>query len=117
MMDVLVPDGLPTFKNLGDLLPPSGISPQGAAAEIGKQHMPSLNWNDIQWLRDPWKGNLILRGILSVGEASKAAQIGVAGIVLSNHAGRQIYHAVSPMEILPGIRSGGGGDKQDIQTK
>src|SRR3546814_18808535 len=70
--------------------------------------MPSLNWNDIQWLRDTWKGNLILKGILSVGEARKAAELGVDGIVLSNHGGRQLDHAVSPMEILPAVRQAVG---------
>src|SRR3546814_17870443 len=72
--------------------------------------MPSLNWNDIQWLRDTWKGNLILKGILSVGEARKAAELGVDGIVLSNHGGRQLDHAVSPMEILPEDRQAVGED-------
>src|SRR3546814_17772507 len=72
--------------------------------------MPSLNWNDIQWLRDTWKGNLILKGILSVGEARKAAELGVDGIVLSNHGGRQLDHAVSPMEILPEVRQAVGED-------
>ncbi|HEX7386066.1 MAG TPA: alpha-hydroxy acid oxidase [Castellaniella sp.] len=108
MLDVLVPDGVPTFKNLGDLLPPGGISPQGAAAEIGKQHMPSLNWDDIRWLRDTWKGKLILKGILSVEEASEAAELGVDGVVLSNHGGRQLDHAVSPLEILPEVRAAVG---------
>jgi len=108
MLDVLVPDGVPTFKNLGDLIPPEGISPKGAAAELGKQHLPSLNWSDIQWLRDVWKGNLVIKGILSVSEARKAAEIGVDGIVLSNHGGRQLDHAVSPMEILPEVREAVG---------
>lgn len=110
MLDVLIPDGLPTFKNLGDLLPPGGISPQGAAAEIGKQHMPSLNWQDIRWLRDEWKGKLILKGILSVEEARQARELGVDGVVLSNHGGRQLDHSVSPMEILPEVRQAVGAD-------
>lgn len=110
MLDVLVPDGLPTFKNLGDLLPPEGMSVNGAAAVLGRQHMPSLNWDDVRWLRDHWKGNLILKGLLSVEESVQAVQAGVNGIVLSNHGGRQLDGSVSPIDILHDVRQATGPD-------
>lgn len=108
MKDVLYPHGVPTFKNLGDLLPPEDSSVQGAAAEIGKHLMPSLNWEDIRWLRDNWSGNLLIKGILSVEEARTAVEYGIDGIVLSNHGGRQLDSSVSPMEILPDVRTAVG---------
>ncbi|NWO55158.1 alpha-hydroxy-acid oxidizing enzyme [Chromohalobacter salexigens] len=108
MKDVLYPHGVPTFKNLGDLLPPEDSSVQGAAAEIGKHLMPSLNWEDIRWLRDNWSGNLLIKGILSVEEARTAVEYGIDGIVLSNHGGRQLDSSVSPMEILPEVRAAVG---------
>lgn len=108
MLDVLYPNGLPTFKNLGDLLPPDGMSVQGAATELGRQHMPSLNWEDVKWLRDAWDGHLVLKGILSVGEAQMAADHGVDGIVLSNHGGRQLDGSVAPIEILADVRAAVG---------
>ncbi|MED5499331.1 alpha-hydroxy acid oxidase [Salinicola sp. MIT1003] len=108
MKDVLYPHGVPTFKNLGDLLPPEDSSVQGAAAEIGKHLMPSLNWEDIRWLRDNWSGNLLIKGILSVEEARTAVEYGIDGIVLSNHGGRQLDSSVSPMEILPDVRAAVG---------
>ncbi|MDF3918646.1 alpha-hydroxy acid oxidase [Salinicola salarius] len=108
MKDVLYPHGVPTFKNLGDLLPPEDSSVQGAAAEIGKHLMPSLNWVDIRWLRDNWSGNLLIKGILSVEEARTAVEYGIDGIVLSNHGGRQLDSSVSPMEILPEVRAAVG---------
>jgi (S)-mandelate dehydrogenase len=113
MWDVLYPHGIPVFKNLGDLLPPEGMSTKGAAAELGKQHMPSLNWEDVKWLRGIWPGNLVLKGILSVPEARTAAEHGVDGIVLSNHGGRQLDGSVSPMEILREVREAVG-DKLTI---
>jgi len=99
--DVLIPDGIPTFKNLGDLLPPGKQSVQGASAVIGQQLDPSLNWEDIAWLRDHWPGKLILKGIIAPSEAEHAAALGVDGVVLSNHGGRQLNHSLSPLDVLP----------------
>lgn len=104
MADVLVPDGMPTFKNLGDLLPPDKQSVQGASAIIGQQLDPTLNWDDIAWLRDLWPHKLIVKGILSPAEAEQAAAIGADAVVLSNHGGRQLDHACSPFEVLPEAR-------------
>lgn len=104
ILDVLVPDGAPTFKNLDDLLPPGKNTVQGASAVIGEQLDPSLNWDDIAWLRDYWPGKLVLKGLLSGEEAEQAANLGVDGIVLSNHGGRQLNHACSPLEVLPKAR-------------
>ncbi|RAW08458.1 alpha-hydroxy-acid oxidizing enzyme [Halomonas elongata] len=106
--DVLVPNGMPTFKNLGDLLPPGKQSVQGASAIIGQQLDPTLNWDDIAWLRDLWPGRLIVKGILAPAEAERAAEIGVDGVVLSNHGGRQLDHALSPMDVLPEARRRAG---------
>ncbi|ALM53559.1 alpha-hydroxy acid oxidase [Halomonas huangheensis] len=102
--DVLIPDGMPTFKNLGDLLPPGKQSVQGASAVIGQQLDPTLNWDDIAWLRDLWPKRLVIKGILSAAEAQRAAELGVDAVVLSNHGGRQLDQACSPLEILPEAR-------------
>ncbi|MCG7578438.1 MULTISPECIES: alpha-hydroxy acid oxidase [unclassified Halomonas] len=109
LLDVLYPDGPPTFKNLDALLPPNQRSAQGASVIIGQQLDPSLNWEDIEWLRDLWPGKLIIKGILDPEEASKAAQLGADAIVLSNHGGRQLNHAISPMDILPAVKAAVGG--------
>jgi (S)-mandelate dehydrogenase len=103
ILDVLVPHGLPRFKNLGDLLPQGQDTAQGASAVLGRELDPSLSWNDIRWLRDFWPGVLIVKGISTVADAQMAAQCGVDGIVLSNHGGRQLDGAVSPMEVLADI--------------
>jgi (S)-mandelate dehydrogenase len=104
IFDVLVPNGAPTFKNLGDLLPPEQNTVQGASAVIGEQLNPSLNWEDIAWLRDHWQGKLIIKGILSPAEAEQAAEVGVDAVVLSNHGGRQLNYALSPLDVLAEAR-------------
>ena len=108
MADVLIPDGMPTFKNLGDLLPPGKQSVQGASAVIGQQLDPTLNWDDIAWLRDRWSGKLIIKGVLAPTEAEQAATLGLDGVVLSNHGGRQLDSACSPLEVLPEARKAVG---------
>ncbi|WP_447553311.1 alpha-hydroxy acid oxidase [Vreelandella sp. EE22] len=108
MTDVLLPEGLPTFKNLDELLPPGKRSAQGASQIIGQQLDPSLNWDDIAWLRDLWPGKIIIKGILAPEEAEQAAHLGVDGIVLSNHGGRQLNHSLSPMDTLAEVKASVG---------
>jgi (S)-mandelate dehydrogenase len=103
LFDVMVPHGVPRFKNLGDLLPPGQDSARGAASALARELDPSLNWDDILWLRRLWPRKLIIKGILTVEDALLAAETGADGIVLSNHGGRQLDGAISGMEILPDV--------------
>ncbi len=103
LLDVPIPHGLPRFKNLGDLLPPGQDSAKGASAVLGRELDPSLNWNDIRWLRDLWPGKLIVKGVSTVADARLALDCGADGIVISNHGGRQLDGAVSALEVLPEI--------------
>jgi L-lactate dehydrogenase (cytochrome) len=63
----------------------------------------SLTWEDIPFLRDHWHGPIVLKGILSVADAQRAAQAGVAGIIVSNHGGRQVDGAIAALDALPAI--------------
>jgi L-lactate dehydrogenase (cytochrome) len=63
----------------------------------------SLNWRDLDWIRERWKGKLVLKGILDVEDAKNAAQEGVDGIVVSNHGGRQLDGASGSISVLPYI--------------
>jgi L-lactate dehydrogenase (cytochrome) len=51
---------------------------------------PSMNWDDVAEMVRQWSGPFCLKGIMSVEDAKRAADIGCSGIVLSNHAGRQL---------------------------
>ncbi len=101
--DVLVPDGVPRFRNLGDLLPPGKDSVKGAASALAAELDPTLSWDDIAWLRDIWHGKLIVKGMSHPDDARLALQYGVDGVVLSNHGGRQLDGAVSALETLPEV--------------
>ncbi|MCB0703826.1 MAG: lactate 2-monooxygenase [Saprospiraceae bacterium] len=64
---------------------------------------PSLNWQDIPKIRAFTKLPILLKGILHPDDAKKALEIGIDGIIVSNHGGRQIDGAVSTIEMLPEI--------------
>lgn len=64
---------------------------------------PALGWDDVRAIRERWTGTFILKGILHPDEATQAARLGVDGIVVSNHGGRQLDGAVSSIRALPGV--------------
>lgn len=64
---------------------------------------PGIAWQDLQWIRDEWKGKLVIKGILDPDDARDAVSFGADGIVVSNHGGRQLDGAPSSAEALPAI--------------
>ena len=64
---------------------------------------PAVNWDILDWIRDAWPGQLIVKGILDPDDARQAAAAGVDGIVVSNHGGRQLDGALSTAAALPAI--------------
>lgn len=67
-----------------------------------------FTWETIELIRRLWKGPLVVKGILSAEDARLARERGVDGIVVSNHGGRQLDAAVSPLEVLPEIKAASG---------
>ena len=67
------------------------------------QFDPTLNWNDVAWIKQEWGGKLILKGILDVEDARLAVAAGADAIVVSNHGGRQLDGAMSSIQALPAI--------------
>lgn len=76
---------------------------------IASQFDPSLNWQDIEWVRKLWPGKLILKGVLDVEDAKAAAASGADAIVVSNHGGRQLDGAMASIAALPAIVEAVGG--------
>ncbi|MGQ0704109.1 MAG: alpha-hydroxy acid oxidase [Gemmatimonadales bacterium] len=64
---------------------------------------PAFTWNDLEWLGSLSRLPLLLKGILRVDDAERAAASGAAGIVVSNHGGRQLDTAVAGLDALPAI--------------
>ncbi|WP_337270879.1 alpha-hydroxy acid oxidase [Oryzifoliimicrobium ureilyticus] len=75
------------------------------AANLSRRIDKRVSWKDIEVLRDRWKGKLIIKGILAPEDAVSAQNIGVDGIVVSNHGGRQLDGAMSTITALPAIRA------------
>lgn len=69
----------------------------------------SLTWDDIAWLRDQWPRPILLKGILDPDDARRAVDLGIDGIIVSNHGGRQLDGAVSTVRALPSIVDAVGG--------
>ncbi len=64
---------------------------------------PSMTWKDLEWLQSVWDGPIIVKGVQNVRDARKLSRMGVAGIVVSNHGGRQLDQGPVPLEILSDI--------------
>lgn len=64
---------------------------------------PSISWSDLEWIRDVWKGPMIIKGILDAEDARDAVRFGADGIVVSNHGGRQLDGVRSSARALPAI--------------
>jgi (S)-mandelate dehydrogenase len=98
-----VTPGMPRFRNLEGYLPPSATTALGGATVIPPLFEATIQWDDITWIRQLWRGRLLIKGVLSVSDAERAAALGCDGIVLSNHGGRQLDYCVAPIEVLPQI--------------
>ncbi len=70
---------------------------------LGANFDPSIGWSDLQWIRDFWKGKMILKGILDPEDAREAVRFGADGLVVSNHGGRQLDGVLSTAQALPAI--------------
>ena len=67
------------------------------------QFDPTLNWEDVEWVKKEWGGKLILKGIQDVEDAKLAVRSGADALVVSNHGGRQLDGALSSIKALPPI--------------
>ncbi|MCH5051402.1 MULTISPECIES: FMN-dependent L-lactate dehydrogenase LldD [Pectobacterium] len=63
----------------------------------------SISWQDLAWIREMWKGPMIIKGILDPEDAKEAVKFGADGIVVSNHGGRQLDGVLSTAHALPAI--------------
>ncbi len=73
------------------------------AAWTQEQFDPSCTWADVAWVRERWRGPLVVKGVLDPDDAQAAVAAGVDAIVVSNHGGRQLDGAPSSIAALPGV--------------
>jgi L-lactate dehydrogenase (cytochrome) len=94
---------MPHFENMGERVPLIARK-----AERDRGNRDQLSWKHVELMRKLWKGQLVLKGVLSTGVARTARESGIDGIMVSNHGGRQLDHSVAPLRVLPGIAAVAG---------
>ena len=107
---------LPFLQNLGianytsdpvferRLTRPAADDPVAAGiAFAGVFQNPGLSWDELPLVRENWDGPILLKGIQTVGDAKRAIEHGLDGVVVSNHGGRQIDGAMASLDALPAI--------------
>ncbi len=64
---------------------------------------PTVTFDDLAWIKEQWPGKLVVKGVQNLDDARKLTAMGVDGIVLSNHGGRQLDRAPIPFHLLPEV--------------
>lgn len=97
------------MANMVDHLP-HGAEAMKVIDNVNAQFRADVDWKDAQQMMKQWNGKFMLKGIQSVDDAIKAAEIGASGIVISNHGGRQLDGAPAPLDLLPEVVKAVGSD-------
>jgi L-lactate dehydrogenase (cytochrome) len=106
LAQTLLRHGMPHFENIEATRGPPVFSRNLTRNASMRDR---LSWKHIALMRRLWKGTLLLKGILSPQDAQTAREHGVDGLIVSNHGGRQLDHAVAPLDMLPEIVDQAGG--------
>lgn len=91
-----------TFGNLERVVP-GARTPAAFRKWVDAQFDPSVTWDDIAWVRENWDGRLVVKGVLDADDARRAADVGVDGLVVSNHGGRQLDAVPSSVRALSAV--------------
>ena len=94
-----------TFENVSD----RAATPSGVMAFLTAQFDPSVEWHDIEWMREAWGGPFVLKGIMDPDDARRATEVGVDAMIVSNHGGRQLDESPATIEALPRVIDAVGG--------
>jgi L-lactate dehydrogenase (cytochrome) len=97
-----------TFGNLEKAVP-GGRSLSAFRQWVDSQFDPSVTWDDIAWVRENWTGRLLVKGVLDPEDARRAVEVGVDGVIVSNHGGRQLDSVPSSARALPEVVDAVGG--------
>ena len=104
----MVKNGIPRFVSLTPYMG-EGRSLAESAAFIRRESGGAFTWDEIARYRDAWKKPLVLKGVLHPADAERAVKLGLDGIFVTNHGGRQIDALPASIDVLPVIARAGGG--------
>lgn len=77
----------------------------GTVAELlDSMFDPTVDYDDLVWIKDRWPGPVVVKGVQTLDDARRCADLGVDGVLLSNHGGRQLDRAPVPFHLLPEVR-------------
>jgi 4-hydroxymandelate oxidase len=99
--DFALPDGL-TIACVGDRVESAG-GESGLAAYFASQLDPTLGWHDLEWLAEASGLPVLVKGIHRADDAERAVERGAAGVIVSNHGGRQLDTVPATIELLPAV--------------
>jgi len=99
--------GLPVMRSWAPYAR-DGASAQEVAGFFRSQSPTAITWRDLEQFRRLWRGSLLVKGIMHPDDAIKCARLGVDAIVVSNHGGKSLDRAPTPVEVLPSIRAAVG---------
>jgi (S)-mandelate dehydrogenase len=102
--------GIPMMRNWQPYAPAGASASQVADLYGTLTPAPMVQWGHLQRIREAWAGPLVVKGLLHPDDARQATRLGADALVVSNHGGRQLDVAPSPLEMLPSIRAAVGDD-------
>jgi len=94
--------GQPRFGNLKPYTPDTADVNE-VAAFVRREMGGAFTWDEVARYRERWRRPLVVKGILHPDDAEKCVAIGVDGIVVSNHGGRQVEGLPAPIDVLPAV--------------
>jgi len=104
-LNTLRTHGMPHFENVHAGRGAALVAKDVVRDFSGREY---LDWADIARIRTQWQGKLVLKGILAPDDARKARDMGVDGVILSNHGGRQLDGGISPLRVLAEVAATAG---------
>ena len=100
--------GIPVMRNWAPYAP-EGATPGQVADLYGTlTPAPMVTWEDLRRIRDAWPRYLVVKGLMHADDARQAIALGADALIVSNHGGRQLDAAPSPLEVLPAVRAAVG---------
>ena len=108
LLSFLLDGGVPPLDNI--VIPGKGpmtLVDVGAALS-----QANVTWSDLKWIREQWKGPIVVKGVLIADDARRAVDEGAAAVVVSNHGGRQLDCVDSALRALPDVVDAIGGQAE-----
>ena len=85
----------------------------GTVAELlDSMFDPTIDFDDLVWIKDQWPGHVVVKGLQTLADTTRCVELGVDGVLLSNHGGRQLDRAPVPFELLPTVAREVGADTE-----